>query len=76
MSYARVVIEAVLAPGLVRISYDGDLALWTRAKLRKHATCEITGIHLSPGDMAFRPFGNQQYRSRRISVFAIEDAGV
>ena len=60
------------AEGLALIDRFGDLALWTRAKLRKTARCQITGEEMAVGTLAYRPMGNQQYRASRIAAEIID----
>lgn len=61
-------LAKVMNDGLVGVFYDGDFALWTRVKLRKANDCVISGWAMKPGEWAFSPIGNQQYRARRISA--------
>jgi hypothetical protein len=56
-----------LTDTVARISVDGDVAVWGLVKLRKEACCVATNRHLSPGDQAYRPLGNQMYRSYRVA---------
>lgn len=53
--------------GLAVLVFEGDAALWSRAKSRKHHVCAATGDRIKPGDMAWRPIGNQMYRMQRVS---------
>lgn len=61
------------APGLAIIRYNGDEALWTRCRLRKHTKCADLNFPLAPGEDAYRPTGNKMYRMMRLSVLAVED---
>lgn len=66
-----------LSDGLVALRYQGDEALWSRSTIRKTATCAVTGREIPKGAQAYRPVGNQQYRSARIAadvVDAIEES--
>ena len=56
---------------LGRTSSDRD-GLWTRCKLRQRTKCTVTGVELSPGDTAWRPVGNQDYRGQRVSDWMIQ----
>lgn len=69
MNHAR--IMQVMTPGVARIAYDGDPAVWVRCKLRKYTTCAATGTPLLPGMVAFRPIGNQMYRGQRVADHAV-----
>lgn len=40
--------------------------LWTRAKLRKPAVCWPCGSKMDQGAVAWRPFGNVDFRYRRV----------
>lgn len=64
---ASIRVEKVMTPGLVLVSYDGDVAMWALAKTRKDTVDAATGAPVPKGSEAFRPVGNQQYRSQRIS---------
>lgn len=66
----------VLSEGVVVLRWMGDTAsprdaLWSKGKLRKTIRCAVSGDLLKPGDMAWRPMGNQDYRSERISTATI-----
>jgi hypothetical protein len=61
------------AEGLAIIAHpSGDTALWARRKLRKSCVCPGTNERLQPGDLAYGPIGNQQYRAVRISASLID----
>jgi hypothetical protein len=59
-----------LTDGLVMI--DGQM--WSRAKARKMATCEVSGKPIVPGDYVYRPLGNPMNRMKRIKAEAIDPA--
>jgi hypothetical protein len=66
-------VMRVLNDGLFYGRYGGHTrsdpwGLWVRAKLRKPTRCIATGLELAPGDSAFRPVGNPDYRAKRISA--------
>lgn len=57
---------------LVRISTDGDVALWTGGRMRKARRCSHCDRMMKPGENAFRPIGNQMYRSQRICAACVD----
>ena len=68
----------VLNDGLVVLRWMGHTssdtdAIWSRGKLRKPVKCAVTEIEMAVGDLAYRPVGNQDYRSRRISVVLVDE---
>lgn len=72
---ARVVRR--MASGLVVLKYDARFGyegtdVWSKCKLRKPAKCSVSGIEMQPGDEAYRPVGNQQYRADRIHPMIVE----
>lgn len=77
MAQADIGLLAVLSENLVSLRWLGDTrsdpdGVWVRSKLRKEATCPVSGVSLAPGDWAFRPVGNQDYRMRRIAPIVVE----
>lgn len=60
------------ADGLAMVEFDGDVRLWSRATIRKPTRCAATGVWLKPGDLAYRPVGNQQYRGARIAASEVD----
>jgi hypothetical protein len=64
-----------LAEGLVLIRTIEhnvpDDTIWSRGKVRIHRNCEISGKDLY-GLLAYRPCGNQMYRSARINADIID----
>jgi hypothetical protein len=66
-------VARVLNDGLIYGRFGGETrsdpwSLWVRAKVRKPTHCFASGLPIAPGEMAFRPIGNQDYRSRRLSA--------
>ena len=57
---------------LVVLDYEGNRAIWSRVKLRKHVQCPIFEIEMKPGDVAYRPIGNQSYRMVRLHAESLE----
>lgn len=56
-------------PVIRRVGREGgDTAIWSAGKLRKDSRCVFTGEPLSKGEVAYRPIGNQMYRSERMST--------
>ena len=71
----RYKIVEVLWDGVVAIQHpSGDTALWSKGKLRKAKRCAVSGKEMSVGSEAYRPVGNQQYRSSRIAAEIIDKA--
>lgn len=62
------------APGVVVVATDGDQALWSTGKARKPTRCALTDKAIKPGDLCYRPVGNQQYRYLRILASEMDDA--
>lgn len=67
-----VVIERRPAPGLAIVLFAGERALWASARARKRTICALTDQPVNVGDLAYRPVGNQRYRSQRILATALE----
>jgi hypothetical protein len=69
-----------LAPGLVTIfrSSHDDLSTdpWAVVTVRKDTKCAATGIAIPKGARAYRPMGNQMFRSERIAAQMIDDVAV
>ena len=61
-------IEPVAGSGLALI--DGKL--WSRCKVRKTATCKISGSKINKGDEAYRPTGNGDNRMYRIKASIVD----
>ena len=77
---AEVMLVERLGDGLVVLRYGGHTrspreAIWSRAKTRKPTHCIVTGEPLDKGTEAYRPIGNQDYRSRRIGAWVIDNIG-
>lgn len=77
MAVSHVGLLAVLSENLVSLRWMGDTrsdpdGVWVRSKLRKTATCPVTQRTLEPGEWAWRPVGNQDYRMRRIADEVIQ----
>lgn len=67
----------VMNEGLMLLEWGGDTrsprrGMWVRAKARKHTRCAVTDAAIVPGELVFRPIGNQDYRGRRILANVIE----
>lgn len=72
-------VQKVLRDGVVVLHYGGRtashrVALWVKAKLRKQARCIVSDRLMEPGEMAYRPVGNEDYRAKRIHAETLEKA--
>jgi len=61
-----------LALGLVAIRTDGDDSLWDVGKLRKARKCADCEKQLAPGDQAYKPVTNKNYRYIRVCVPCVQ----
>ena len=69
------IVTARINDQLIRVLHMGKEKLWSLGKVRKSASCCLSGKGLEPGDMAFRELtGNSMYRHKRMSIEAVEQA--
>lgn len=71
----QIQILQFLSDGVAVLTYDGDRALWARAKVRKAHVCAVSDQKIESGSLAWKPVGNQQYRMKRISDEIMVAAG-
>lgn len=70
---AKIHFQYRLNEGAVLLAYDGDVAIWTKAKTRQPFRCAATDQEFPAGTVAYRPTGNQMYRGRRIDAETLDE---
>ena len=63
-----------LANGLLGLAFNAKRDMWSWCKLRgKPKKCWSCGRTMTPGEEAFRPMGNHDYRMMRLCVPCVDD---
>jgi hypothetical protein len=75
---SQVVVLSRLSSGLAVISYDGDVTVWSKGRIRRRPNapeviCPMTKRSLNPGAEAYRPVhSGKVYRMVRLSPTFVE----